>query len=70
MRDSWTVPVFAAVPVFELDVMTFGMRGTEALSNPQWLPLLYESEHATLAPGAILFIYLFKDAACNWGRDC
>lgn len=45
-------------PVFELDVMTFGRRGTEALSDPQRLLLLYESERATLASKAIGFFFL------------
>lgn len=45
-----------AALMFELDVMILGMRRTEALSNLQWLPLLYESEFTTLAfEGCLIF---------------
>lgn len=58
------VPLVAAL-MFELDAMTLGMRRTEALSNLQWLPLLYESELATLAfEGCLIFFLSTLPAIC------
>ena len=42
------VPLMAVL-VFGLDIRALGRRGTEVLSNLQWLLLLDESELTTLA---------------------
>lgn len=46
-KEEKKVPPVAVRLVFALDIRALGMKGTEALSDVQWLPPLRESELTT-----------------------